>query len=85
MNKKVVLLGILLLVGLTLSGCVAMGGYGYGYGGYGYSSGYGYGYYASPYTDSGSYYNHYGYGYPHYPYGKGGNYPRPGHDYHYGR
>ena len=58
MNKKLVLLGILLLVGLTLSGCVAVGGYGYGYGGYDYGYGgydYGYGY---------SYPHSYGYGYP---------------------
>ena len=55
MNKKLVLFGILLLVGLTLSGCVAVGGYGYGYGydyGYGYSPPHSYGYY------------NYGYGYP---------------------
>jgi hypothetical protein len=53
MNKKLVLLGILLLVGLTLSGCVTVGGYGYGGYGYGYGSGYGY---SNP--------NNYGYGYP---------------------
>ena len=35
MNKKLVFLGILLLVGLTLSGCVPVGGYGYGSYGYG--------------------------------------------------
>ena len=58
MNKKLVLLGMLLLVGLTLSGCVTVGGYGYG--GYSYGSGYGYGY-SSP--QSYGYYN-YGYGYP---------------------
>lgn len=58
MNKKLVLLGILLLVGLTLGGCVAVGGYGYGYGyDYGYSSGY------YSYPHSYGYYN-YGYGYP---------------------
>jgi predicted small secreted protein len=55
MNKKLVFLGILLLVGLTLAGCVTVGGYGYGYdysyGYYGYPHGYG------PY--------HYGYGFPH--------------------
>ena len=57
MNKKLVLLGILLLVGLTLSGCVTVGGYGYGGYGYGYGSGYGSGYgYSNP--------NNYGYGYP---------------------
>lgn len=62
MNKNLVLLGVLLLVGLTLSGCVTVGGgYGYGYGGgYSYGSGYGYGY-SNP--QSYSYYN-YGYGYP---------------------
>jgi hypothetical protein len=49
MNKKLVLLGILLLVGLTLSGCVAVGGYGYGYSfGY-YSYPNSYGYYGYPY------------------------------------
>jgi hypothetical protein len=48
MNKKLVLLGILLLVGLTLAGCVAVGGYGYGYGGYDY--GYGSGYYSYPHS-----------------------------------
>ena len=57
MNKKLVLLGILLLVGLTLSGCVTVGGYGYGGYGYGYGSGYGSGY-------GYSYSNSYGYGYP---------------------
>jgi hypothetical protein len=57
MNKKLVLFGILLLVGLTLSGCVTVGGYGYGGYGYGYGSGYGSGYgYSNP--------NNYGYGYP---------------------
>jgi hypothetical protein len=55
MNKKLVLLGILLLVGLTLSGCIAAGGYGFGYG---YDYGYGY-----SYPHSYGYYN-YGYGYP---------------------
>lgn len=58
MNKKLVFLGIVLLIGLTLSGCVTVGGYGYGYGGYG--SGYGNGYYSYPYSNG--YYN-YGYGY----------------------
>ena len=38
MNKKLVLLGILLLVGLMLTGCVTVGGYGYDY--YGYDCGY---------------------------------------------
>ena len=47
MNKKLVFLGILLLVGLTLSGCVTVGGDGYGYYSYPYNYGYGhpYGYY----------------------------------------
>lgn len=54
MNKKLILLGILLLVGVTLSGCVPVGGYGYGYDyGYGYSYPHSYGYYnygyGSPY------------------------------------
>ena len=62
MNKKLILLGILLLVGLTLSGCVAVGGYGYGYG---YDYGYGY-----SYPHSYGYYN-YGYGHPYRD-----NYPR---------
>ena len=56
MNKKLVFLGILLLIGLTLSGCVAVGGYGYGHG---YD--YGYGYYGSPHSYG--YFNN-GYGYP---------------------
>lgn len=60
MNKKLVLLGFLLLVGLTLSGCVTVGGYGYGYGGYDYGPGYGYGY---SYPRSYDNYN-FGYGYP---------------------
>ena len=59
MNKKLVLFGILLLVGLTLSGCVTVGGYGYGGYGYGYGSGYG-----SGYGYGYSYPNSYGYGYP---------------------
>jgi hypothetical protein len=67
MNKKLVLLGILLLVGLTLSGCVAAGGYGYGYGGYGYDYGYGYNY-----PHSGGYYN--------YGYGNSYGYQKPGRD-----
>jgi len=58
MNKKLVLLGILLLVGLTLPGCVAVGSYGHGYGGYDYGNGY----YSYPHS-YGSY--NYGYGYPH--------------------
>ena len=60
MNKKLIFLGILLLVGLTLSGCVAIGGYGYGGYGYDYGPGYGYGY---SYPRSYDNYN-YGYGYP---------------------
>ena len=48
MNKKLVLLGILLLVGLMLPGCVGVAGYG-GYG-YGYDYGYDYGYYAFPHS-----------------------------------
>ena len=51
MNKKLVLIGILLLVGLMLSGCFLppppSGGHGYGHG---------YGYYG--YSDSDGYYNH---------------------------
>ena len=50
MNKKLVLLGILLLVGLTLGGCVAAGGYGYGY--YGYPQSYGYYGYGHSYGDN---------------------------------
>jgi hypothetical protein len=56
MNKKLVLLGILLLVCLTLSGCVTYGGYGYGYS-------YDYGYYDHPHSYSQYNYN-YNYGYP---------------------
>jgi hypothetical protein len=45
MNKKLILVGILLLLGVMLSGCVGVVGYGHGYG-YGYYSyPYGYGYY----------------------------------------
>ena len=40
MNKKLVLVGIFLLVGLTLSGCVWYGGHGYGYHDYSHSDGY---------------------------------------------
>ena len=58
MNKKLVFMGILLLIGLTLSGCVAVGGYGYGPG---YDYGYGNGYYSYP-RSYGSY--NYDYGYP---------------------
>jgi len=66
MNKKLVLLGILLLVGLTLSGCLLppppSGGHSYGY--YGYSHGHdsyhhGYGY--SP-RDRGDYHRGSGHG-----------------------
>lgn len=52
MNKRLVFLGILLLIGLALSGCVAVGGYGYGYD-------YGYGYHGYPHS-----YSYYDYGYP---------------------
>lgn len=47
MNKKLILVGILILLGVTLSGCVGVGGYGhgYGYGYYSYPDSYGYGYY----------------------------------------
>jgi len=44
MNKKLILIGILLLLGVTLSGCVGVAGYGHGYGYYGYPDSYGYGY-----------------------------------------
>jgi hypothetical protein len=40
MNEKLVFLDILFLVGLTLSGCVTVGGYSYGHYGYPYSYGY---------------------------------------------
>jgi len=49
MNKKLVFLGILLLLGVALSGCVGVVGYGHGYG---------YGYYSYPYSDG---YGYYGY------------------------
>lgn len=56
MNKKLVILGVLLLVGVMLSSCV---GYGRG-SGYGYGHGYGYSYnYGSPYSHG------YSYGYSH--------------------
>ncbi len=45
MNKKLIFVGILLLLGVTLSGCVGAVGYGHGYGYYGYPDYYGYGYY----------------------------------------
>ncbi len=73
MNKKLVFLGILLLIGLTLSGCVTVGGYGYGNGngnGNGNGYDYGYGYYGSPHS-----YGYYNYGYR-YPSG----YQQPGRD-----
>jgi len=73
MNKKLVLLGILLLVGLTLSGCVAFGGYGYGYG---YDYGYSYGY-SSPYSHG---YYHYGHEYP-YGYKQAPGYKQPHRDW----
>lgn len=46
MKKKLILISILLLVGLTLSGCFLPPpppGYGRGYGSHGYSRGYDYG------------------------------------------
>ena len=49
MNTKRIFIAILLLVGLTLSGCFLPpppsggNGYGHGYGDYGYSRGHGYG------------------------------------------
>jgi len=48
MNKKLILVGILLLLGVTLSGCVAVGGHGYGYGYYSYPYSYSHGYYGYP-------------------------------------
>lgn len=76
MNKKLVILGILLLVGVMLSSCVWYGGgYGYGYApdysfsynyGYPYSHGYSYGY---P--------NRYPHRYPTYPHG-GDHHHEPG-------
>ncbi len=44
MNIKLIFIGILLLVGVTLSGCVGVVGYDHGYG-YGYYSYPGHGYY----------------------------------------
>jgi len=46
MNKRLILLGILLLLGVTLSGCVGVAGHGHGYGYdyYSYPDPYGYGY-----------------------------------------
>jgi hypothetical protein len=52
MNKRIALFGIILLIALTLSGCVTYGG-GYGYSGYPR----GYGYYN---------YDYHGYSYGHY-------------------
>ncbi len=49
MNKKLVFLGILLLLGVTLSGCVGVVGYGHGYD---------YGYYSSPYSYGNGYYGY---------------------------
>ncbi len=47
MKKKLILISILLLVGLTLSGCFLppppLGGRSHGHGYYGYSRGYGHG------------------------------------------
>ncbi len=45
MNTKLILIGVLLLVGLTFSGCVWYGGHGYGHGSgyYGYSHDHAYG------------------------------------------
>ncbi len=45
MNAKLILIGILLLAGMTFSGCVWYGGHGYGDGSgtYGYSHDRGYG------------------------------------------
>jgi len=45
MNKKLVFLGFLLLLSVTLSGCIAVGGYGHGYGYYSYPYSYDHGYY----------------------------------------
>jgi hypothetical protein len=61
MNKKWVIIGVLLLIGVTLSGCVGYGGgYGYGYD-YGYGRGYSFSYnYGYPYG-----HGYYYYGYPH--------------------
>jgi hypothetical protein len=52
MNKKLLFLGIMLLIGLTMSGCVTVGGYGYGYD-------YGYSYYGNPHSS-----HYYNYGHP---------------------
>ena len=54
MNTKLAFLAVLLLMGLTLSGCVAWGGYGYTRG----DDDYGYGYYSYPH---GHYYFNDGY------------------------
>lgn len=56
MNKKLLFLGIMLLIGLTMSGCVTVGGYGYGYD-------YGYSYYGNPHS---SHYYNYGIPYRYY-------------------
>ncbi len=44
MNMKLIFIGILFLLGVTLSGCVGVAGYGHGYG-YGYYGYRDYGYY----------------------------------------
>ncbi|HYA12725.1 MAG TPA: hypothetical protein VEF33_00130 [Syntrophales bacterium] len=67
MNKKLVFLGILVLVSLALSGC-AVGGYGYP-SSYGYPYSYGYYNYAYGYPSRYAYgypfsYGYYNYGYP---------------------
>ncbi len=69
MNKKRVFLGILLLVGLMLSGCVWYGGYGYSYGHR--SEGYSHGH-----PDS---YGRHSFRYHHYPRSGGGHHPGSGH------
>jgi len=57
MNKKLIL-GILLLLGVMLSGCVAVGGYGHGYYSYPYSYGYSYDGYRSHHRDWDDHYRH---------------------------
>jgi len=60
MNNRLVLVGILLLLGVTLSGCVGVVGYGHGYYSYPYSYNYGYdGYsYRSNHHDWDDHYRH---------------------------